>query len=78
MHNFSINITLSPWCRMLLEKLIFNQLFKKYPAFYGNLRFITVLRKPATGTSPEPAESSSGHRSLSPQGPSKYYHPTYD
>jgi hypothetical protein len=26
---------LTPWIRVLLEKLIFSQLFKKFPAFYG-------------------------------------------
>jgi hypothetical protein len=32
---------LSPWSRVLLEKLTSLQLFKKYPTFYGNRWFIT-------------------------------------
>ena len=34
---------LTPWCRVLLEKLTSLQLVKKFPAFYGNRRFITAL-----------------------------------
>ena len=34
---------LTPWCRVLLEKLTGLQLLKKYPAFYGTRRFITAL-----------------------------------
>jgi len=34
---------LTPWCRVLLEKLTGLQLFKKFPAFHGTQRFITAL-----------------------------------
>ena len=34
---------LTPWCRVLLEKLTGLQLVKKFPAFYGTRRFITTL-----------------------------------
>jgi len=34
---------LTPWTRVLLEKLIGSQLFKKFPAFYGSRKFITAL-----------------------------------
>ena len=34
---------LTPWCRVLLEKLIGLQLIKKIPAFHGTWRFITAL-----------------------------------
>ena len=34
---------LTPWCRVLLEKLTGLQLVKKFPVFYGNRRFITAL-----------------------------------
>jgi len=34
---------LTPWSRVLLEKLIGLQLVKKFPAFYGTRRFITAL-----------------------------------
>ena len=41
---------LTPWCRVLLEKLTGLQLVKKFPAFYGTRRFInalTSLRQPS-------------------------------
>ena len=34
---------LTPWCRVLLEKLTGLQLVKEFPAFYGTRRFITAL-----------------------------------
>jgi len=34
---------LTPCSRVLLEKLTGSQLVKKFPAFYGTRRFITVL-----------------------------------
>jgi len=34
---------LTPWCRVLLEKLTGLQLVKKFPAFHGTERFITAL-----------------------------------
>jgi len=34
---------LTPWCRVLLEKLTGLQLVKKFPAFHGTWRFITTL-----------------------------------
>ena len=34
---------LTPWCRVLLEKLTGSQLVKTFPAFYGTRKFITVL-----------------------------------
>ena len=36
-------ILLTPWCRVLLEKLTGLQLVKKFPAFHGTRRFITAL-----------------------------------
>ena len=33
----------TPWCRVLLEKLTGLQLVKKFPAFHGTRRFITAL-----------------------------------
>jgi len=40
-----LNITylLTPWSRVLLEKLIISQLVKKLFAFYGTRMFITVF-----------------------------------
>ena len=37
------SLTLTPWCRVLLEKLIGLQLVKKFSAFHGTRRFITAL-----------------------------------
>jgi len=37
------NEVLTPWCRVLLEKLTGLLLVKKFPAFYGTRRFITAL-----------------------------------
>ena len=53
-HSFSLNTSiltrahlltslLTPWCRVLLEKLAGLQLVKKFPAFYGTRRFITAF-----------------------------------
>ena len=38
-----ITYLLTPWCRVLLEKLTGLQLVKKFPAFHGTRRFITAL-----------------------------------
>ena len=56
---------LTPWCRVLLEKLTGLQLVKKFPAFHGTPRFITAL-------------TSVRHLSLSWTSPiqSIYPHPT--
>ena len=41
--NTCLTYLLTPWCRVLLEKLTGLQLVKKFPAFYGIRRFITAL-----------------------------------
>ena len=38
-----LHYLLTPWCRVLLEKLPGLQLVKKFPAFHGTRRFITAL-----------------------------------
>ena len=38
-----VRILLTPWCRILLEKLTGLQLVEKFPPFHGNRRFITAL-----------------------------------
>ena len=60
-----ITYILTPWCRALLEKLTGLQLVKKFPAFHGTRRFITVI-------------TSVRHLSLSWASPiqSIYPHPT--
>ena len=58
-------ILLTPWCRVLLEKLTGLQPVKKFPTFHGTRRFITAL-------------TSVRHLSLSWANPihSTYPHPT--
>ena len=60
-----MSYVLTPWCRVLLEKLTGLQLVKKFPAFHGTPRFITAL-------------TSVRHLSLSWTSPiqSIYQHPT--
>jgi len=38
-----IIITITPWCRVLLEKLTGLRLVKKFPTFDGTRNFITAL-----------------------------------
>ena len=38
-----ITYLLTPWCRVLLEKLTGLQLVKKFPAFHGTRMFITAI-----------------------------------
>ena len=40
---FNLTYLLTPRSRILLEKLTFSQLVKKFPAFYGTRRFITAF-----------------------------------
>ena len=62
---YLLTYLLTPWCRVLLEKLTGLQLVKKFPAFHGTRRFITAL-------------TSVRHLHLSWTSPiqSKYPHPT--
>ena len=66
----SITYLLTPWSRVLLEKLASLQLVKKFPAFYGTRRFLTALTSPATCPYPEPAQSSPHTLLPPPEGPS--------
>ena len=63
--SFHHTYLLTPWCRVLLEKLTGLQIVKKFPAFHGIRRFITAL-------------TSVRHLSLSCTSPiqSIYPHPT--
>jgi len=45
MLTYLIIYLLTPWCRVLLEKLTGLQLVKKFPAFHGTRRFITALTR---------------------------------
>jgi hypothetical protein len=52
--------------------------FKKNPAFFMELDgSLPCSQKPTIGPYPEPAESSSPHRSLSAKGPAYCYPPAY-
>ena len=53
---------LTPWSRVLLEKLASLQLVKKFPAFYGSRRFLTAL-------------TSARHLSLSWASPIQFSYP---
>ena len=53
-----LDYLLTPWSRVLLEKLTGTQLVKKFPAFYGTRRFITTFTSAHQLSLPEPARSS--------------------
>jgi len=40
---YLLTYLLTPWCRVLLEKLTGLQLVKKFPVFHRTRRFITAL-----------------------------------
>jgi len=42
-HIMHVTYLLTPWCRVLPEKLTGLKLVKKFPAFHGTRRFITAL-----------------------------------
>ena len=62
---YLLTYLLTPWCRVILEKVTGLQLVKKFPAFHGTPRFITAF-------------TSVHHLSLSWASPiqSIYPHPT--
>ena len=43
MATYLLTYLLTPWCRVLLQKLTGLQLVKKFPAFHGTRSFITAL-----------------------------------
>jgi hypothetical protein len=45
MVNVGLLQELTPWSKVLLDKLIFTKLIKKFSSFYGTQRFITVFTK---------------------------------
>ena len=42
-YTYLLTYLLTPWCRVLLEKLPGLKLVKKFPAFHGTRKFITAL-----------------------------------
>jgi hypothetical protein len=66
--NLFIQYLLTPWCRILFEKLIVTQCIKKYRYLFMEPKgSSSCSQKPTTGPYPEPAESSSPHRSHLPK-----------
>jgi hypothetical protein len=55
---YLLSYVLTPWIRVLLEKVTGLQLVKKFPAFYGTRMFITTFTSAWTFLYPEPAQSS--------------------
>jgi len=49
-----LNYSLTPWSRVLLEKLISSQLVKKFPVFLANWRFLTAVTSACHLSYPEP------------------------
>jgi hypothetical protein len=43
--SFLLTYLLTPWSRVLLEKLTGSQPVKKFPAFYGTRRFIAAFTR---------------------------------
>jgi hypothetical protein len=62
--DFYITYLLTPWSRVLLEKLAGLQPIKKFPAFYGTRRFLTALTsaRHETLSWASPIQSSNPHR----------------
>jgi hypothetical protein len=61
-NSISVTYLLTPWSRVLLDNLTVLQLVKKFPAFYGTLRFLAAL-------------TSARHLSLSWASPIQSPHP---
>jgi len=59
-----LHIILTPWSRVLFEKLIVSQLVKTIPAFYGAHRSLPCWQEPATGPYRQPDQSSSHTHAL--------------
>jgi hypothetical protein len=57
----------TPWSRVLVEKLIVTQLVKKFPTFYGSQMFLTTFKR--TGLFSEPDESNPQLYTIFPQNP---------
>ena len=62
LYKYNTTYLISPWCRVLLEKLTGLQIVKKFPTFHGTRRFITAL-------------TSVGHLSLSWASPIQSIYP---
>ena len=69
---------LTPWCRVLLEKLTGLRLVKKFPAFHGTRRFITALTsvRHLSVSWASPIQSIYPRPIQTPNIPSPYFHPS--
>jgi hypothetical protein len=45
LHVWTLPVIITPWSRVLSEKLKHHKLLKKFPAFYGTRRFITIITR---------------------------------
>jgi hypothetical protein len=55
---YLLTYSLTPWSRVLLEKLTGLQLVKYFPEFYATRKFIIAFTVHTTCLYPEPAQSS--------------------
>jgi len=67
---YLLTYSLTPWSRVLLEKLTGSQLVKKFPAFYGTEFSLPYSQVPATCPYPEPTPSSPQNPLPLPERPS--------
>jgi len=60
---FRLCYLLTPWCRVLLEKLTGLQLVKEFPAFHGTRRFITAFTsvRELSGVAKDPVHIPTSH-----------------
>ena len=68
---------LTPWSRVLLEKLTGLQLVNKFPAFYGTRRFITALTSARHLSLSWASSNQSTHPHPTSQRSILYYPPIY-
>ena len=68
-HNHRIHFLLTPWSRVLLDKLTDLQLVKKFLTFYGTRKFGSLPHSEASATYPYPGPAqSSPHTHIPPPG----------
>jgi len=76
---FIATYLLTPWYRVLLEKLTGLQLVKKFPAFHGSRKFITALTtvRHLSLSWASPIQSLSLHTDTTPPQPNHNVTPTH-
>ena len=75
---YLLTYLLTPWCRVLLEKLTGLQLVKKFPAFHRTGKFITALTsvRHLSLSWARPIQSIYPRCIQTPNIPSPYFHPS--